>query len=62
MFHHQYMIELEPAFVRAQRNTHVRAIVYGLARSVGFFAYSACMFYGGHLVVTDGLPYSDVFK
>lgn len=62
MFHEQYVALLTPSVQLAKRNTHYRGIVYGLARSLMFFAYATCMFYGGHLVVYSGLPYGDVFK
>ncbi|XP_049809971.1 ATP-dependent translocase ABCB1-like [Schistocerca nitens] len=61
-FHQQYMLELRPSYRLARRNVHVRGVVFGLSRSIGFFAYSACMFYGGSLVESEGLPYKDVFK
>lgn len=62
MFHDQYMELLTPSVEKAKRNTHFRGVVYGLAESVMYFAYAACMFYGGQLVVNTGLPYGDVFK
>jgi ATP-binding cassette subfamily B (MDR/TAP) protein 1 len=56
------MSELLPAFKKAQRNTHVRAAVFGLARSIMFFAYATAMYYGGQLVVEDGVPFDDILK
>lgn len=43
-------------------NIHARALVLGLARSLFFFAYSACLYYGGTLVRNEGLDYAVVFK
>lgn len=60
-FHQQYMLELQPAHKLAQRNTHIRAFVFGLARSVMFFAYATAMYYGGRLVV-EGVPFEDILK
>lgn len=62
MFHTQYVDLLEPSVKLAKRNTHYRGVVYGLARSIMFFAYATCMYYGGQLVVNTGLFYGDVFK
>lgn len=62
MFHQQYLVELKPAHIRAKRNTHIRGLVYGIAQGMGFFAFSACMYYGGELIKNEGLPYSSVFK
>lgn len=61
-FHATYVAALLPHLKRAKRNTHVRAFVLGLARSLMFFAFAACMYYGGILIRDDGLPYADVFK
>ncbi|XP_044258218.1 ATP-dependent translocase ABCB1 [Tribolium madens] len=61
-FHKLYISFLMEHHKRTLRNTHFRAIVLGLARSVMFFAYSVCMYYGGHLIRDEGLLYQDVFK
>ncbi|XP_013110696.2 ATP-dependent translocase ABCB1 [Stomoxys calcitrans] len=62
MFHKQYMDLLYPAVEKAKRNTHYRGLVYGLARSLMFFAYAACMYYGGWCVVNKGMQFENVFK
>ncbi|KRG04715.1 uncharacterized protein Dmoj_GI26060, isoform B [Drosophila mojavensis] len=62
MFHKTYIELLTPAVVKSKRNTHYRGIVYGLARSVMFFAYAACMYYGAWCVVNRDLQMGDVFK
>ncbi|KAH8413681.1 hypothetical protein KR222_003542 [Zaprionus bogoriensis] len=62
MFHSNYIQMLTPAVEKSKKNTHFRGIVYGLARSMMFFAYAACMYYGGWCVVNRGLPFGDVFK
>ena len=61
-FHEQYMTELLPAHNLAQRNTHIRGFVFGLARSIMFFAYATAMFYGGRLVVDEGVAFEDILK
>lgn len=62
MFHDQYMQTLLPACNTAKRNTHYRGMVYGLARSIMFFAYAATMVYGGYCIVNYNMPYGNVFK
>jgi len=61
-FHQQYMSELLPAYKHSQQNTHVRAAVFGLARSIMFFAYATAMYYGGRLIVEDNVPFEDILK
>ena len=61
-FHKQYMSELLPALKLSQRNTHFRGIVFGIARSIMFFAYATAMYYGVQLVVDEGVEFEDVFK
>uniref|UniRef100_W8B7Y6 ABC-type xenobiotic transporter n=1 Tax=Ceratitis capitata TaxID=7213 RepID=W8B7Y6_CERCA len=62
MFYNQYMDMLNPAIAQAKRNTHFRGFIYGLARSLMFFAYAACMYYGGWCVVNRGMQFGNVFK
>nr|CAD7263822.1 unnamed protein product [Timema shepardi] len=61
-FHQKYMKALETVHLVALRNCHFRALVFGMASSIMFFAYGACMYYGGKLVEQEGIPYSNVFK
>ena len=61
-FHQQYIEELRPAHGVSQRNTHIRAIVNGIGRSIMFFAYSTAIFYGGRLIVDEGVGFQDIFK
>nr|CAD7403758.1 unnamed protein product [Timema cristinae] len=61
-FHQKYMKVLETVHLVALRNCHFRALVFGMASSIMFFAYGACMYYGGKLVEQEGIPYSNVFK
>jgi len=61
-FHQLYMSELLPAYKQSQRNTHIRGFVFGMARSVMFFAYATAMYYGGQLVVEDGVEIQDILK
>ncbi|XP_039955040.1 ATP-dependent translocase ABCB1 isoform X1 [Bactrocera neohumeralis] len=62
MFYQQYMDLLHPAMAKAKKNTHFRGLVYGLARSLMFFAFAACMWYGGWCVVNKGMEFGNVFK
>lgn len=60
-FHNMYISELTPYHKGTLKATHWRSAVFALSRSLMFFAYSACMYYGGYLI-RDGLDYEDVFK
>ncbi|KAM7343054.1 ATP-dependent translocase ABCB1-like [Cochliomyia hominivorax] len=62
MFHQKYMEMLYPAVSKAIHNTHFRGFVYGLARSLMFFAYAACMYYGGWCVIHKDMEFGNVFK
>lgn len=61
IFHKLYIDYLSNHHKKSVKNTHMRALVLALSRSIMFFAYSACMYYGGFLI-RDGLPYENVFK
>lgn len=61
MFHKKYMELLAPSVHNAKKNTHYRGIVYGIARSLMFFAYAACMYYGGYLVIHEGITVGNIF-
>ncbi|GJQ78971.1 hypothetical protein Trydic_g133 [Trypoxylus dichotomus] len=62
LFHNLYIVELTPHHKKALINTHFRAFVFGFARSLMFFAFAACMYYGAVLITEEGMPYEDVFK
>ncbi|KAG4065501.1 hypothetical protein HA402_013271 [Bradysia odoriphaga] len=61
MFYKMYVDILNPTVQNAKRVTHMRGIVYGLARSIWFFAYAACMVYGGELVADKEADIATVF-
>ncbi|KAL3285372.1 hypothetical protein HHI36_019479 [Cryptolaemus montrouzieri] len=61
LFHEKFLKELFLHQKRRLRNSHFRGLVFGMARSITFFAYGAAMFYGGYLI-KDGLPYQNVYK
>ena len=61
-FYKSYINALESSFLGAKKNTHYRGLVFGLARSIIYFAYAACMYYGGYLIKYNGLYYANVFK
>lgn len=61
MCYQQYVDLLEPSLVSAKRVTHIRGLVYGIARSLWFFAYAACMYYGGQLVAQNEASIATVF-
>ncbi|GBP59391.1 Multidrug resistance protein 1 [Eumeta japonica] len=62
LFVKEYEDQLRPALLLAKRATHWRGIVFGLARGVYYIIYAASMFYGGHVIVTEGVPYDLVLK
>ena len=57
-----YVNELEPHHKTSMKNSQYRALVMALARSIMFFAFAACMYYGGVLIRDEGLPIENVFK
>lgn len=61
MFHKKYMELLAPSVQKAKKNTHYRGLVYGIARSLMFFAFAACMYYGGYLVIHEGITIGNIF-
>ncbi|XP_055694549.1 ATP-dependent translocase ABCB1 [Lutzomyia longipalpis] len=60
-FHKQYVDLLIPAARQSKRNTHIRGSVYGLSRSVMFFAFAACIYYGGQLIAWGITDITSVF-
>lgn len=60
-FVEEYNKELAGPHKSSMSRSHLRGIVFGFAQSMPFFAYGGCMFYGGYLVFTEGLPYKIVF-
>ncbi|KAF5286694.1 hypothetical protein FQA39_LY16177 [Lamprigera yunnana] len=61
-FYQQYCKELDSHYATAKKNTHGRAVILAIARSIMFFAYSATTYYGGLLIVNEGMPYEKMFK
>jgi hypothetical protein len=56
------MLDLLSAHKVAVRNTYIRGVVFGFARSIMFFSYSTTMYYGGQLVVEDGITFETILK
>ncbi|KAK4872649.1 hypothetical protein RN001_014678 [Aquatica leii] len=61
IFHNLYMAEIVPYQKMAQRNTHIRGVVYGLSRSLLFVSYAASLYYGAMLIKDEGIDYVRVF-
>lgn len=61
-FYREYEMELGPSNKIMARNSHIKALIMGVSRSLMFFAYAACMFYGGRLIAYESVHYQDVFK
>ncbi|XP_037084784.1 ATP-dependent translocase ABCB1-like [Pollicipes pollicipes] len=62
LLHRQYVDTLEEAFFTYYRVSMIRGLAFGFANAVPFFAYAACMGYGGQLVGDGSLPFQSVFK
>lgn len=62
IIHDQYMDELKPHYYGQTKTIQLRGLVFGLSRSLMFFAYSACMYYGGYLIRDDNMSFEKVFK
>ena len=58
----RYVAALEKPHQGALKKSHLRGIVFGFAQSTPFFAYAGCMYYGGYLVETEGLPFKKCFQ
>lgn len=61
-FFQAYVSSMIPSLRLGIKNTHYRGLVFGMARAVSYFAYAACIYYGGYLMETEGLFYATVFK
>ncbi|XP_022916897.2 ATP-dependent translocase ABCB1-like isoform X1 [Onthophagus taurus] len=61
-FYTLYTTEMLPYYAKAKRNAHVRGIIMGLSRSLIYFSYIIAFYYGGHLILNDGLAFENVFK
>ncbi|XP_033224974.1 ATP-dependent translocase ABCB1-like isoform X2 [Belonocnema kinseyi] len=60
--HNSYVAAMQPSYLLAKKNTHIRGLIFALARSVSYIALAACMYYGGYLMKREVLHYSTVFK
>lgn len=61
-FLEEYAKLLMPALTIAKRSCHWRGIVFGLSRGLFNFIYSATLYYGGQLMVYDGVAYDVILK
>ncbi|CAH2096061.1 unnamed protein product [Euphydryas editha] len=61
-FLEEYAKLLMPALIIAKQSCHWRGIVFGLSRGLFNFIYSAVLYYGGNLMVYEGVPYDTVLK
>ena len=56
------MTELQSAYKAARRKTQLRGPVFSLGQTAPFFGIALCFYYGGYLISTEGLHYTDVIK
>ncbi|XP_077128891.1 bile salt export pump-like [Ranitomeya variabilis] len=62
MFVQMYEKELEMPYQAAVKKAHVYGVSFGFSQCVIFMAYAASFRFGGFLVNTEGLHYSNVFR
>ncbi|KRT85664.1 AAA protein [Oryctes borbonicus] len=62
VFYTMYTGEMVPHYKKGRTSAHFRGVILGLSRSLIYFAYGIAFFYGGHLVVSDGLDVRRVFQ
>lgn len=58
----EYAAQLHPALLRAKRSAHWRGFVFGVSRGLFNFITAASMYYGGTLIVYQGVSYDNVFR
>jgi hypothetical protein len=56
------MTELQSAYKAARRKTRLRGPVFSLGQTAPFFGIALCFYYGGYLISTEGLHYTNVIK
>ncbi|XP_038209704.1 ATP-dependent translocase ABCB1-like [Zerene cesonia] len=61
-FLQDYAAQLLPALLVAKRVAHWRGIVFGLSRGLFNFIYAGTLYYGGTLMVYDGVDYGVILK
>jgi hypothetical protein len=56
------MTELQSAQLAARRKAQLRGPVFSYGQTAPYFGYGLCLYYGGYLISTEGLPYKNVVK
>ena len=56
------MIELQSAYKAARRKTQFRGPVFSLGQTAPTLGFALCFYYGGYLISTEGLHYTNVIK
>ena len=62
LFLERYMTELQSAYKAARRKTQLRGPVFSLGQTATYFGLALCFYYGGYLISTEGLHYTNVIK
>lgn len=62
VFYTMYTAEMVPHYTKGRTSAHFRGVILGLSRSLIYLAYGIAFFYGGHLVVNEGLTVRRVFQ
>ncbi|KAI4805873.1 hypothetical protein KUCAC02_010468 [Chaenocephalus aceratus] len=61
-FVESYEHKLELPFISAIKKANIHGLCFGFSKCVLFMAYAASFRYGGHLVSSEGLLYTYVFR
>ncbi|CAH1643412.1 unnamed protein product [Spodoptera littoralis] len=61
-FRREYSKQLRPALDTAIRTSHWRGLVFGMSRGVFNFVIASSLYYGGTIVINEGVPFEEVFK
>jgi hypothetical protein len=56
------MTELQSAYKAARQKTQLRGPIFSLGQTAPTFGIALCFYYGGYLISTEGLHYTNVIK
>ena len=62
LFLERYVTELQSAYKAARQKTQLRGPVFALGQTATYFGLALCFYYGGYLISTEGLHYTNVIK
>lgn len=62
LFVEEYARHLKLALNIAIRATHLRGVIFGMAKGIFNFVYSATLYYGANLIVYHNVDYGVIIK